>query len=251
MDPETTEELEDGAPEGDAELHDETNLDGASGDTDGQDSTETGTVAPDPYADFGGRQTVEQAMALHKATQSQDGLMRLFFEAGKAQGLSYSQMEALFGQAGPADEPQVAQYADDDLLTYAQARELLQREALQPFQQFQAQQAEEAARAIVASTRTELGIQDDATWNAVLQLGDRYLGDDLSPAAVRAAVQRGHADFVALVKTNATAYAQEKAQARRAVPKAPSGGSMATPAPEAEPKSVEEAIARARRKLLG
>jgi hypothetical protein len=107
--------------------------------------TESVETPADPYADFGGRESVEQAMALHKATQSQDGLMRLFFEAGRSQGLSYSQMEALFGQAAP--EPAAAQYADDDLLTYAQVKELMQREVLEPMHQSQAQQAEANARA--------------------------------------------------------------------------------------------------------
>jgi hypothetical protein len=245
VDPEEIEEV--GAPVDEGASYDETDPAGESGSTDGAPAAET---VADPYADFGGRESVEQAMALHKATQSQDGLMRLFFEAGRSQGLSYSQMEALFGQAAP-EAPATAQYADDDLLTYAQVKELMQREVLEPMHQNQAQQAEAGARAVVNSQREALGVKDDATWNAVLQLGDRYLGDDLSPDAVRSAVQRGHADFINLVKSNATEYVTAKADARKTVPKAPSGGSMSTPAAEAEPKTVEEAIKRARQRLLG
>jgi hypothetical protein len=56
----------------------------------------------------------------------------------------------------------------------------MQREVLEPMHQNQAQQAEAGARSVVNAQREALGVKDDATWNAVLQLGDRYLGDDLS-----------------------------------------------------------------------
>lgn len=235
--------------------YDESDPAGDSGGTDGTEDPAAPEAPADPYANYGGQQAVEQAIALHKATQSQDGLMRLMFEAGHALGLTYGQVEALFGQQSGSQQgngaPQQPEFADDDVLTYGQVRELLQREVLQPWQQTEAQRTEQSARAVVAASRTELGVEDDNTWNAVLQLGDRYLGDDMSPEAVRAAIKRGHDDFVALVKSNATQYVQGKAQAKKAVPKAPAGGSMPTPGPEAEPKSVEEAIKRARAKLLG
>lgn len=204
----------------------------------------------DPYADFGGRDAVERAIQLQKMTQSQDGIMRMMFAAAQSLGLPLSKVEQLFAADQAAADAQ-PEYADDDLITYGQVKEMLQRDVLQPWQQTEAQRAEQTARSTVTSTRTELGIEDDGTWNAVLQLGDRYLGDDISPENVARAIKQGHADFVNLVKTNAQQYVEQKAAVKKAVPKAPSGGSTPAPAPDAEPKSVEEAIARARKRLLG
>ncbi len=206
----------------------------------------------DPYASYGGKDAVEAAMRLHQATQTEDGVMRLFFEAGRAMGLPLSAIEQVF-RGGPAEPaaPAEPEPADDDVITWGQVKQLLQREVLEPFAQTEAQRTEAAARSAVASVRSELGIEDEATWAAVLQLGDRYLGDNLSPDNVRAAVKKGHDDFISLVKANAVKYVQGKVATKAAVPKAPSGGTAPTAAPAEEPKTVEEAIKRARARLLG
>lgn len=235
----------DGADDGNE--YDEGTQEGAADDTDGTDTVEPA----DPYADFGGREAIEKAVQLQKMTQSQDGVMRMMFAAAQSLGIPLSQVEQLFQADRDSVGSETPQYADDDLITYGQVREMLQREVLQPWQQTEAERAETTARQIVTSTRGELGIEDDNTWNAVLQLGDRYLGDDISPANVAKAIKQGHADFVNLVKTNAKAYVEKKAAVKQTVPKAPAGGSMPAAAPEAEPKTVEEAIARARKRLLG
>lgn len=233
-----------------AEQYDETYPEGS---VDGTDGTESGTLeAPpeDPYAEFGGRDAVTKAAQIHQALQSQDGVMRLFFEAGRSMGLGLKDLEGLFGQASAANAPAAPEYDDDDVLTYRQVRELLQNQVLQPWQQSQAAQAEAVARSAVESARAELGVSDEGTWAAVLQLGDKYLGDDISPANVSQAVRKGHADFVNLVKANAQAYVSEKAAVKKSVPKAPAGGSTPAAAPDPEPKTVEEAIARARARLI-
>lgn len=216
--------------------------------------SETAESAPaDPFAEFGGADSVRQAHQLRQALQTQDGVMRLFFEAGRSMGLGLNEMQQLFGQAQQpaAAAPSAPQWEDDDVLTYGQVKQLLQEQVLQPWQQSEAERAEAVARQTVTSVQKELGIEDQDTWAAVLQLGDRYLGDDLSPDNVAKAIRQGHDDFVKLVKGNAQKYVQRKAEVKKSVPKAPAGGSTPTSAPEAEPKTVEEAIKRARARLLG
>ena len=205
----------------------------------------------DPFADFGGRDAVEQAARLYKNVQTQDGIMRLFFEAGRALQIPLDRIEGVFGaQAAAAVAAQEAEPepADDDMITWGQVKQLLQREVIQPFQQTEAQRTETAARSAVASARDELGIKDEKTWQAVLRMGDQYLGNDMSPENVRNAVRRGHADFVEALKSSQAHYKAQKVATKAAVPKAPSGGVVA-PAEAEEPKDLDEAFKRARARM--
>lgn len=218
-----------------------------SGETEGTEGTE-GTEA-DPWAAYGGKDAVDQAVRLHQAVQTEDGIFQLFFEAGQSLGLGLKEMQTLFGQ-GDA-QPEAEGPADDELVTWAQARELLHREVLQPMQAQQQAVAETVARQSVQSTISELGITDNETVAAVLQLGDRYLPPgSMDPREISAAVKRGHEDFVKLVQANAQKYVAGKAAARKSVPKPLGGGASSAEAPaEAEPKTVAEAIAAARKRL--
>lgn len=204
----------------------------------------------DPWSPYGGKETVDQAYKIHQALQSQDGIIQLFFEAGQSMGLGLKEMNALFGNVSPEETVDEGP-ADDELVTWAQARALLQREVLEPMQQQQKATAEAMARQAVQSTITDLGLTDQDTIAAVLQLGDRYLDpNDLSPTAVSDAVKRGHEDFAKLVTANAQKYVAQKAQAKRTVPKSVGGGGASQAAQdEPEPKTVAEAIAAARRRM--
>lgn len=220
---------------------------------DGQDGTETDTVETndDPWAEYGGKDSVAQAHKIHQALQTQDGVMQLFFEAGQSMGLGLREIQALFGGAQIPDEVVDDGPADDELVTWAQARALLQKEVLEPMAQQQQATAEAVARQAVQSTISDLGLTDQDTIAAVLQLGDRYLNpSDLSPKSVSDAVRKGHEDFAKLVTANAQKYVSAKVAVRKTVPKALGGGGASQgAAEEPEPKTVAEAIRNARKRM--
>lgn len=220
----------------------------------GTEATEdTDAADTDPFAEFGGRETVEAAKAIYDATRNEDGVIKLFIEAGRSLGLGLNELEALFGKdvadaaADALDDAAVDPATDPNRpMTFAEFQRLQAEQAAAATQE----QATAAARSTVDATFTALGIADHDTRMAVLQMGDKYLTDGaLDPAAVKAAVERGAADFKALVEKNAKAYLSGKKEVASTLPKAPSGtGDLGAPA-VSEPKSVEEASIRVREQL--
>lgn len=230
--------------------------------------TETTTEAPSevtpvvetvetPAAWYEGVDETEAKTALdfHKHIQTEEGAMESFFQLGRAFGLGVKEIEALFTGTPVAQEPATPAApvpADDDWMTYAQFKAAMEAQVgpiTQTLAQQQQQAVEQAARGAVDATLKELGIADEATKAAILQIGDRYLGDDLSPHNVAAAVRKGHADFTALVESELKRRTQGKVETAARVPSAPAGGGAPASEPEAEPQSVKEAIARARSRL--
>ena len=202
----------------------------------------------DPFADFGGRDVVEQAIRVHQLTQSDEGVVQLFIEAGRSLGLSFDQMEALFrGEALPAAE-------EEDLDRPITARELREMEEQRAAQAAAARTQEAAATAqrAIQSTVTELGLtMEDPATKLILQYGDKHFDrNDLSPEAVRNAVLRGHAEYQADLDKQARAYLAKKREKAGAVPSAPAGASAPSGESMPEPKDSAEAAARVR-KMLG
>ena len=213
-------------------------------------------VVEDPWAGLDPAEA-RTAVEFHKNIQTEEGAMQSFFQLGRAFGFGVKEIEAWFsGAPNPTvpTAPAPAEPAPDELMTYSQFKEMMDRQ-LTPIQQGIQQQQQAAveaqARSAVDSTIKELGVSDDATKAAILQLGDRYLGDDLSPAAVAKAVRQGHADFVKLVEAEVGRRTTSKVEQAARVPSSPAGGGAPAAEPEAEAQSVKEAIARARKRLLG
>ena len=221
----------------------------------GTPDPETGTPAPstgdDPFSEYGGRDAVAKAIELHKATQTDEGIVQLFFEAGRSLGLGVKDIERLFAGEPASGEPAEPEDLDRPL----SVKEFKEMMAAQANQQSAAQkaQAEAAARNTVQKTITELGLKPgDETTRMVLEMGDRYLDKaDLSPEAVANAVRRGHADYTALIDREAKAYLARKTATAASVPGAPSGASAPSAPPPEEPKDIAEAIRIARQRLRG
>jgi hypothetical protein len=92
-------------------------------------------------------------------------------------------------------------------------------------------------------------MEDEAT-QLILTLGNQYLPEgNLDPAAIKAAVTRGHADYLAVVEKERKAYIAKKRKAAATVPSAPTGGAAPSTGAPAEPKDTAEAIKMARAKL--
>lgn len=215
---------------------------------------ETGVVdnAPvDPFAEYGGADAVRQAAELHKSLQTEDGVWDMFFQAGRALGLGVREIEALFN--AQQAEPDAAGPADDDVMTYGQFKAMMEETVTKPQQVRDQQMAEAMARQSIDSTINALGVQDQGIRDAILQLGDRYLSDDISPAAVKKAVEQGHADYLKLVAAERAKYVSDKREQGAGVPKAPAGGSTAPATADGqfgeEPKDITEAIKRARQRI--
>lgn len=203
----------------------------------------------DPYEEFGGRDTIEAAHRMYQAAQSEDGVIQLFLEAGRSLGLGLKEMETLFTSLTGSGGEEAEEPDPDEPLTVGQWQKF-QQEQQQREAERQATAAREAARQVVQATVADLGLdpKDPAT-KVVLQFGDQYLKDDLSPEAVAAAVRRGHADYLAAVEQHSKAYLEKKRGQAASVPSAPSGAAApAEPAP-AEPQNVAEAIKIARKRL--
>ena len=79
-------------------------------------------------------------------------------------------------------------------------------------------------------------------------LGDRYLGGCLDAQLRANAVRRGYEDLQAVSAAQAPKPAA--APAKR-VPRPTTGGSVGATQAQPEPKDVQEAIKRARKRLLG
>jgi alanyl-tRNA synthetase len=210
-------------------------------------------VAPeDPYAAYGGKDTLEAAHKMYQAAQTEDGVVRLWLEAGKSLGLGIREMEQLV--TGNVERFEAEQPEPEDLdrvLTYREFQEM-QQQQMQAAAASQQEQVAAAAKATLQDTFKQLGVDaSDPSANLILQLADKYLQgpNDLSPESVRNAVTRGHADFQALVENEAKAYLRKKVATKGALPKSPSGSAApAAPAGD-EPKSIEEAFARVRKQL--
>jgi hypothetical protein len=185
-------------------------------------------------------------MRLYEASRTDEGVVDLFIEAGRALGLTTEQMGALFNVE--LEKPE--EIDPDQPLTVAQFQEFQrqQQEAAQAAQrQAYVQQVKaEASRALHASVQ-EIGLdmQNPAT-PYVLQLGDKYLPKDQPPTpdAVRNAVQRGWADYQVLTQQAQAKYVGDKKAQAASVPGAPAGSGAPASAAEPEPKNVAEASER-------
>lgn len=214
------------------------------------------TPPPDPFEQLGGQDAVQQAVDFHQHIQTEEGALEAFFMLGRAFGFGINELEAMFKASAGDTSTKEPEPADDEPLTYAQVKQLLEQQN-KPIAERLARQEQErvelAARSTIDSEFQQLGLADTAadkkTKAAILQMGDAYLGDDLSPENVRRAVRKGHADFVALVQDNAEKYRKQKADQKAKTPKAITGSGAPADQPLPEPKNLEEAFARARKRL--
>jgi hypothetical protein len=255
MDPEGTEGATDGLDDIDIDVAAEILGDEGVAETVAPTEGITQPAVEDPYGNYGGKETVESAYRMYQAAQTEDGVVRLWLEAGKSLGLGLREMEQLvsggIAQAQQFEQEPAEEEDPDRVLTFREFQEM-QNKQIQQSNQAQQQQAQQAARNTVSETFAALGVNGaDPSAQIILQLSDKYLKgpDDLSPESVRAAVQRGHADFQVLVAAEAKNYLRQKVATKGALPKSPSGSAAPSTAPTEEPKSIEEAFARVRKQL--
>lgn len=199
--------------------------------------------------EWGGEDEVQEALKLNRALTTEEGVRLLFQETGRALGLGDEKIEALFQQhKAEAAEPEGP--ADDDLLTWKEARELLQKEVLEPQQKAQQEAAATALNSVISSTLESIGVSDDDVANTILKFADKHINESDHGDAdkVRAAIRAGEADYQAFVQKEAQRYLAGKKETLETVP-APLGGATPGGEDEVEPQNMEEARARVRAQL--
>lgn len=193
------------------------------------------------------------ALELTKRLQTDDGVIQMFIETGQALGLGFAELEAMFAKSDAETAAAVAEGApaDDDVLTWKEARELLQKEVLEPQQRAAQQAAIAQAHSAIDSTFKDLNVTDETDRQAILALGQAHIQDgDFDPEHVRAAVRKGYELYEVRKTVAKEAYLAEKLAAGEGVPtNTGAAGAPGGQEPPPPPQSMDEAKARARAQL--
>ena len=214
-------------------------------------------TAPDPYAEYGGRDRVADAVAIASGFQTESGIKAIATSTLRSLGYTSEEVQSFFDReaAQVADPDPASQLADDDVITVADAKRMIAeglKSAVTPLQQqAEARQAENAQQA-VSTTLSTLGVESEAQQRLVLLAAQAYLDPaDWEPSHIRAAIERGHADAVAMIQADHERYVASKgaAAAAQPTPLGQTGGSNGGAA-EGPPASLEDAMLRVRKRLL-
>jgi len=200
-------------------------------------------AALDRLERYGDEATVEQAIAIQAALQTEEGVRTLFEKAGQALGVNADQLAALFDVAPPTE---VVDDDPDRVMTYREFKELMEKEVTGPAAQRAQDALHATATATVNSALATLGVTDPAEVRAVLAAGQQYIKDgDFDPAHIKEAVEKGFAEYERTAKARFNAYVGKKVADKKTLPGSIGGNS---PGGEAmpEPTSLAEAKKRAR-----
>lgn len=231
----------------------------------------------DPYAEFGGIEQVRLAREVQQAMASEAGVRALVANGLIALGYepeairqALTNAEAVPPQASAVDDP-FADLDDDEVLTVAQTRSLIQQIAADA-----AQRAEAAAQAQVNPVSEALfeqqqqvtrsytdaaliGVlgappedaaalaQYQARVNAIVNHGQQYYdpAQSQNPTHIQQVIQKANAELEAADEARFQAYLASKRQARDSQP-VHVGGGAGSDGPLPEPKDLNEARAQAR-----
>lgn len=203
-------------------------------------------AALERVARYGDEATVEQAIAIQAALQTEEGVRTLFEKAGQALGVTAEKLASLFAVD---TTPEADEDDPDRVMTYREFKELMEKEVTGPAAQ-RAQEAQHAtATATVNATLATLGVTDAAEVRAVLAAGQQFIKDgDFDPAHIKEAVEKGFAEYERAAKARFTDYVAKKVADKKALPGSIGGNSPGGDALP-EPTSLAEAKKRAREAL--
>jgi hypothetical protein len=205
--------------------------------------------------EWGGEDTVAQAIALQQALATRDGVQALFQEAGRALGLGDAAIAALFEDATAAEpEPSVEDIlADPDrILTAGEIQRILDARTEQQQAQTREQQQAQAVLSSIEDAFETLKIADEEDRLAVLAIADTYVpqAQKSDPAAISSAIRRAHEHFQAKVAQQAEAIVRGRAETNEQLPNLlPTGGGSGGGESPTEPQTLEEAKRLARKQL--
>lgn len=204
---------------------------------------------------------IAQAVALHKALQTEDGVIDAFIRTGQSLGFGIKELQRLFAEdpeaavaavaavtAAPA--PTVDPILGDDpdrLLTAAEVKAIMDREresfdqrftqSEQARQQESFEQRQKQVFGAIDGWFTANGITDANERRMIAQLGEATIlpnQDSYDPAVSLAALERGKAEYDTFLESQAAKYIAKKAGTAQAQPTAVGGGSAAGAEEEGE-----------------
>jgi hypothetical protein len=235
--------------------------------------------APDPYAAFGGEEAVRTAHEVQQAMRTAEGVRALVANGLVALGYSVEQVRAALDAAGEEEHEEAAPTGvdpfagldDEDIITVAQVRPLLESIAADAAARAVAstqQQLEPVAQSIQAQQQTQVRATTDTAIievlgpvptdpkdiaayrtqvDALVQRGTVYYDPNqwTNPAHIREAIQRAHAEITSENEARWQAYLHSKRQTRDSQP-ANIGGGAGGEGALPEPKNLKEAREQAK-----
>lgn len=214
--------------------------------------------APDWAAkveEWGGTDIIENAIGIHRALQTREGVEALLYEAGGALHIGEDALRKLLYPEAPAAEGEgeetVEQLLADPerVLTAGEVIRIQQHFANQQSEaQLQARQLADA-RATLDTTLAKLEVPEP-DHGLVLAMADQILGSPtMDPAKISSAITQAWTTLQERTKANAEQYVQSKHEAHEGLPSPLPAGETSGGEPVAPPKSLEEAKARVRKSL--
>lgn len=232
----------------------------------------------DPYAEYGGKDEVSNAVVIARALRTERGTRLLIAQGLEALGYTPEQVTAALAGGAVAGAPGEAAPAapaspldsinDEDVVTGAELKTVVSAAVQQAVEQMQAAvqagtdpvraafEADRGARtgALVDSVIVELlgeggdpATVDKSIAGDVIRAAEAYIEqDNWDPIHIRTAIVRGHADVTAELNRRFEAYQAKKKAAKDGTPTPIGGGLPAGSEPAPEPKDLNEARAIAK-----
>jgi hypothetical protein len=202
---------------------------------------------------WGGAEAVARAVGIERALQTEEGVMQLFFESGRALGIGVDRMKTLFaGQAEPSAPPAAPGAPGDEEapVTYKALQGVLEEKVLRPQAEREAEAVFQRNGAAVNKALDDLGVTDPHDRYLVLSLGNQFVGEnETDTAALVAATRKGHEEYQKVLAKRSEEYLARKQAAAEAAPTALSGTAPVTGVVPPEPRDVSEASVRARERI--
>lgn len=230
---------------------------------------------PDPYAAFGGEEAVRRAHEVQEAMRSEQGVRALVANGLVALGYSPDQIRAALAAeapvapapaAAPAAPDPFADLDDEDVVTVAQTRQLIEhavKQATEAAVAASGEQQQPLAEVIRAQQQATVRSTTDAALigvlgplpeneaeaaayranvDAILERGAKYYDPNqwANPAHIQETVVKANAELNAEQEARFQAYLVKKKAARDAQP-VNTGGGAGGEGPLPEPKSLGEA----------
>lgn len=197
--------------------------------------------------EWGGQQSVEDAIAIAQALQDEDGVKALVTEGLRHLGATPEQIDAFIKgeQAAPAGEPE----DPDRLVTAAEVEKRLA--AIQQAQhEAEASRIDSVAQRSVVEAVDALQLADEDEARIVLSYAQKYASpEERDPQILQAAINAGHADYLKKLEEASTRYVERRQELNDGVPTPVTGSGPPGGEEVPAPKNMDEAKAAARRML--
>lgn len=170
---------------------------------------------------------VKTAAELLAGLQTEPGVIKMFYDTGRALGLTPKQMEALFESDDATKEPAepVHDETDDEVLTAGEMRKALAdltKQLADERSNLTTEGMKQAASNALTAGFADLKVTDETEKAEIMLYGEKHLPPGVpipSPQQVDDALRKGYDDWNKAVELRVTNYLAAKRAARDAAPK--------------------------------